>query len=349
MHPQLGVYGETQAFFVHRKFGAETGEGRLAPLLKHWVPMVASCCPYEGLLDTEQMRANLTNAASYAEVLNAMLGAIAKREGKSRWGEKSPAHLFKLAEIRSSFPNAQVVHIIRDPRAVVSSAVKAFGGGLFSDWSVYRAAKYWVRCFRVHQQQSGQASERYTLVRYEDFVTYPERTLRSLSTFLGLDFVSDMLEAHRVASKYVQKENSGNMPTHHLLTQKPLDASRADAWKRVLSPEHTKLIERIAGKPMATLGYEESSSREYVPPRMRTVYFSTRWIAAEGRRIADKQARTPYWALRRILASEHEPQPPQRSAFPKEVPSVDSKRGPKRNPGGSHSGEAPDQIRRSGT
>jgi len=36
MHPELGVYGETQAFFVHRKFAAERTEMRLRRLLAYW-------------------------------------------------------------------------------------------------------------------------------------------------------------------------------------------------------------------------------------------------------------------------------------------------------------------------
>jgi hypothetical protein len=196
--------------------------------------------PHEGLLDGPEIHSRLANASSYAEILDVILGAIAKREGKQRWGEKSPAHIFRLPEIRSCFPNAQIVHIIRDPRAVVSSAIKAFGDGKFNDWNVYRAARYWVRCARIHsQQQSGNTSDLYTLVRYEDFVNQPEETVRSISSFLGIKFVPEMLEAHRVASKYVQKASSGNMPAHHVLTQKPLDTSRA-AHGRKSSPQSTR-------------------------------------------------------------------------------------------------------------
>jgi Sulfotransferase family len=350
MHPQLGVYGETQAFFVHRKFGAKPGARRLQSLIEYWRPMVASCCRYADLLDNEEIRAKLASVTSYAEVVNLIVGAIATREGKSRWGEKSPAHVFRLPEIRSCFPNAQIVHIIRDPRAVVSSAIKAFGGGQFSDWNVYRIARYWVRCFRIHcQHQSEQAHGLYTLVRYEDFVTRSETTLRGISSFLGMDFVRDMLEGHRVASSYVQKEGSGDMPAHHALTQKPLDTGRADAWKKALSPEHTKLIEQIAGKQMQTLGYEPASRKEYHPPRLRAVYFSTRWIAAEGRRIADKQARTPYWAVQRMVESGEEPHSAPQKVSPPIPVSLSSQPTIKRKVVGRSPNEAEEQIRRSGT
>ncbi len=307
-HPDLGVYGETQAFFVHRRFGAEPGEDRLQRLLKHWRGMIASCCPYPDLLDTEEMKRKLAYAPTYANVLDLVIGAIASREGKSRWGEKSPAHVFRLPEIRASFPNAQVIHIIRDPRAVVASNIKAFNQGRFSDWNIYRVSRYWLRCLKVHAgQQAEQERGRYMLVRYEDFVARPEETLQGVSSFLNMKFTPAMLEAHLVAAKYVQKNDAGDMPAHHALTQKPLDSSRTDAWKQVLSADQSRLVEQIVGKKMQTVGYEPSGRKQYTAPRMQSILFSTRWVAAEGRRIADKQSKTPLWALQRAIESRERP------------------------------------------
>ncbi len=129
MHPQLGVYGETQAFFVHPKFGAEADEINLRRLLKYWRGIVSNCSPFEDLLDADGIQNRLARSPSYAQVMNLIMGEIAARDGKGRWGEKSPAHVFRLDEIRSCFPNAQIIHIVRDPRGVVCSNIKAFSGG----------------------------------------------------------------------------------------------------------------------------------------------------------------------------------------------------------------------------
>ncbi|HEY1676521.1 MAG TPA: sulfotransferase [Candidatus Sulfotelmatobacter sp.] len=350
MHPRLGVYGETQAFFVYRKFASGPADARTRQVLNYWTPLIAGCSPYADLFDDEGMRARLASASNYAEIVNQIFGTLAAREGKSRWGEKSPAHIFRLQEIRSSFPGAQVIHIIRDPRAVVCSSIKAFDQGQLNDWNIYRVARYWLRCFKIHaQQQSETARGGYMLVRYEDFVLRPQETLQAIAAFLNIGFVTEMLNAHRVASRYVQKESSGGMPAHHALTEKPLDASRVQAWKASLSREQTRLVEQVAGKQMQEIGYQPAEKEPYKPPSMRAVYFSTRWIAAEGRRIADKQARTPYWALQRMMESRDQAQqtPPARPANP--VPSLDSSQGPKRNTVGVRPNEEPEQIRRSGT
>lgn len=354
MHPQLGVYGETQAFFIHRRFGAETGEIRLRRLLESWRGIVSDCCPYKDLLDRDEIQSGLAHSPNYAQVVNLIMGAIAARDGKSRWGEKSPAHLFRLPEIRSCFPGAQILHIVRDPRAVVCSSIKAFSGGRFTDWNIYSATKYWLRCFKIHTLQRAEHTRgRYMLVHYEDLVTHPETTLRKISSFLGIDFEAEMLNFHRTASKYVPKDHSGNMPSAHALTQAPLDASRADAWKGILSREQTRLIEQIAGSEMRTLGYEPLSSRQDSASRMRPFYFSGLWIASESYRMACKQAKPGYWAIQRAIKSREGTDSvgqnvPEVVSCPNSVP-LNRQLSAKRKSVGLRPGEAHDEVRRSGT
>lgn len=303
MHPELGVYGETQAFFVRSKFAAGSNEISLRRLLAYWRVLLSGCCPYDDLLDNEQIQRQLAFAPNYAHVLNIIIGAIAAREGKSRWGEKSPAHIFKLDEIRACFPNARVIHIIRDPRAVVCSTIKSFKHGEFSDWNIYSTARYWLRCFTVHARQASTNADGYMLVRYEDFVTRPKKTLSAISSFLGLRFTEKMLNSHRVAANYIRPDKSGNFPALHSLTQHRLDPGRAEAWKQILSPSQYKLIERTAGKQMETLGYRPVR-REYSPPQMRVSFYLPRWAVGEGRRIVMKKIQEPYRVLRRLFDSQ---------------------------------------------
>lgn len=303
MHPELGVYGETQAFFVHRRFGAEADGVSFRRLLEYWRAVVSGCCPYDDLLDDREVQIQLASAPSYAHILNTIMGAIAAREGKSRWGEKSPAHIFRLREIRACFPNARIIHIVRDPRAVVCSTIKAFERGQFTDWNIYSAANYWARCMNVHERQQSNRTGHYMLVRYEDFVTRPEETLVVIGAFLGIGFVKEMLEAHRVAADYVRPGRSGEVSAMHALTRKPLDPGRTDAWKTTLSPAQSKLIEQIAGKQMAVLGYEPAR-QAYSPPRLQVSYFLTRWAVRESSRIVMNQVKVPYWAFRRAIDSQ---------------------------------------------
>jgi hypothetical protein len=45
----------------------------------------------------------------------------AQQKGADRWGEKTPRHICCLPEIMRAYPGAQIICMVRDPRAVIAS------------------------------------------------------------------------------------------------------------------------------------------------------------------------------------------------------------------------------------
>jgi len=56
--------------------------------------------------------------STYRELLSVLSRMYAKLGGKERWGEKIPREAFYMSEIRSYYPNAQFIHMLRDGRDV---------------------------------------------------------------------------------------------------------------------------------------------------------------------------------------------------------------------------------------
>ena len=79
-------------------------------------------------------------------------------------------------------------------------------------------------------------SERYREVRYEDLVTQPEATLRSLFAFLDEPWAGSVLE---------------NNPTF---------STSVGRWRSELSAPEVAEIEAVAGETMRTLGYPLATS-----------------------------------------------------------------------------------------
>ena len=50
---------------------------------------------------------------------------LARKEGKPRWAEKTPGNIAHIDRIWKAWPDAQIVHIIRDPRDIFASLVEA--------------------------------------------------------------------------------------------------------------------------------------------------------------------------------------------------------------------------------
>ena len=133
------------------------------------------------------LRRFLDGDRSYRSLLATLLDDFAERHGKRRWSEKTPQQT--PAQAWHLLPEAQIVHIHRDPRAVIASMV--------TTWSDQRPpwliAQRWSAFTRTVLAEGQTRPESFRTIRYEDLATYPEATLQSVCEFLGEDFTPDML------------------------------------------------------------------------------------------------------------------------------------------------------------
>jgi hypothetical protein len=177
------------------------------------------------------------------------LGAIyARRRNKTRWGTQGPEYAPEIARIARRLPEARFVHLIRDGRDVAPALSDAF----FATDNVVDAAVQWRRRVRA-AREAGRAlgPDRYRELRYEDLVTAPERTLRTLCDFLELDFDQSMLRHH--------EREMDTVPTHPQLAHHgrltlPVTPGLRD-WRRDLDPATVALLELAAGDVLEELGY----------------------------------------------------------------------------------------------
>lgn len=185
----------------------------------------------------------------YPGVIEGFHRAYARATGKSRWGDKDPGNMVRLGSVLRWFPDARIVHIVRDGRDACMSLLKQeFGGDdLLHCAESWREQVWWVR-------QIGRilGESQYFELRYEDLVADPERILRPLTAFLGLDWSPDILEYHRRVDEAVPTEKRHIWP---LLDQPPQQDARF-RWKREMSPGERICFEKRAGSVLRESGYE---------------------------------------------------------------------------------------------
>ena len=68
----------------------------------------------------------------------------ARSRGKTRWADKSPRYALHIPFLLQVFPDAQIVHVIRDGRDVAVSHRKRFGY-----WSSVKSSVKWPRYIRA--------------------------------------------------------------------------------------------------------------------------------------------------------------------------------------------------------
>jgi hypothetical protein len=96
--------------------------------------------------------------------------------------EKTPHHTLHIPRIRNLFPEAKLIYMMRDPRAVVSSVVHS------TFFNFDRSVENAVRQYRMFFAEAAPyfASNSFLMVRYEDLMGDLASSLYGILEFLGL-------------------------------------------------------------------------------------------------------------------------------------------------------------------
>lgn len=96
----------------------------------------------------------------------------------------TPSDIFFLSQLFKMFPDAKVVHIVRDGREVVASARRRGWGNHDFDHAAQwqEALRAYDRAFQKHSNKQGQMYE----LKYENLVHQPKKELKTLLSFIGL-------------------------------------------------------------------------------------------------------------------------------------------------------------------
>jgi hypothetical protein len=199
----------------------------------------------------------------------AMFALYAERQGKHRWGDKTPKYSLHMRELEDALPEARFVHLLRDGRDVALSRARMVTGRGDPPPPATRVARRWKRRIEEARELSRSVSH-YLEIRYEDLVTDTEPTLRRVCEFIELDWDPRMLEYHAHAGERLEEMqralpakdedrdpvSAGQRMQVHALASEPPKRSRVAAWKTEMDASQQAGFERIAGDLLAELGYE---------------------------------------------------------------------------------------------
>jgi hypothetical protein len=133
-------------------------------------------------LETESIKKEFLGCEQrdWPRLFATILRLYAVKSGASRWGEKTPGHYRYVTELLRWYPNCHIIFIMRDPRAVVASNLRA----PFSPSYAWFIARRWREMWDIYQSHS--ADNRVSMVRYEDFVTNPDYVLSEIKCRIGV-------------------------------------------------------------------------------------------------------------------------------------------------------------------
>jgi len=199
-----------------------------------------------------------------ADAIRAFYRLYAEKQGKHRWGDKSPGYVRSMILLQNALPEARFVHMIRDGRDVAMSLVpREWGPKTFAG-----AAHLWRRRIQKAREQAPRLNH-YLEVHYEDLITDQEAVLRRVAEFIELGWDPAMLAYHERAAERLA-EKARDLPTRkgtitaesrlesHKLASEPPRADRIARWKTMMDPADLAEYESIAGDALVAAGYELS-------------------------------------------------------------------------------------------
>jgi len=108
-------------------------------------------------------------------------------------GEKTPAHWMKIERILTLFPDAKIIHIHRDPRAVTEALLRM---PWWHNKSITWTARYCKKTLKAcGQWEERLGADRFIHISFERLITEPGRELEKACSFLGIEFDPCMSES----------------------------------------------------------------------------------------------------------------------------------------------------------
>jgi hypothetical protein len=171
--------------------------------------------------------------------------------------EQTPQNIFALKELFTIFPQARAVIMIRDPREVLLSQKNKWKRRRFTKDTFPLSES--IRAFLNYHPETmsriwhaaattalnWQHDERVLIVKFENLVVHPEKTVRDICTHCGIEFFDAMLEIPVVGSSNAADSTQ----------RKGVEKDRSGRWKKGLHPAEVSICQHINFELMEKWGY----------------------------------------------------------------------------------------------
>lgn len=206
-------------------------------------------------IDEQSLRDIASHCQTYHELVSGIYDHFARQQDKRLAGEKTPDYLRRLSLLHAQFPEAKLIHLVRDGRSVALSlrqwAKPNKGPGRIELWNEHPTAVcalWWRWLVMEARAQSSQIdSSAYREIHYENLVSRTEVEMRSVCNFLGLTFHHQMLNFHAGKSKPASPRSA---KSDWLAPQRGLRN-----WRQEMPQGDIELFEALASDALQMFGY----------------------------------------------------------------------------------------------
>lgn len=242
---------------------------------------------------------------SLSNTFKLVLREYARLQGRARWGEKTPHHYMYIRLLLQWFPEARILVMVRDPRAVCNSLLVVpwrkwdwRGVGSLEPRSLKRMRRLYLDAVQWQRHVDDlrlrwSEDPRIRIVTYESLVQKPDVVVRQVCEFVEEDFVESMLgdRSQSTVSRDYSSYSHGADPwtrNHLASTIAPVTTAPVEKWKNTLFNWEVQCIEQACASGMQWLEYQkhdvEMTLAEKITAHVGALWSSTyRRLSLEGR------------------------------------------------------------------
>jgi hypothetical protein len=208
------------------------------------------------IFSTEKSREQIVAEidAVMQKTYNLGLENFLRKTGKKRWGVKDPGLIYCINCLDRHFPDAKIIIIIRDGRAVANSYITNRWGIAAN---IYYGAKTWKREVENQLEFAREREKKCFIVKYENIIKNTDFELRRLCRFLEESYAESM---------------------HYYYS---IDENIASDWKKRLTKFQINIFEAVAGDMLQKTQYELIGENIKIPKILKLWFYFHQKIVGE--------------------------------------------------------------------
>ncbi|MEM7591911.1 MAG: sulfotransferase [Cyanobacteria bacterium P01_A01_bin.83] len=171
------------------------------------------------ILEANRLTSNLSSLPSPLSIFAAFLDYETKNSEKTRPCEQTPQNTLYIGEILQAFPEARIIHMIRDPRDILLSQKQRWKRPFLADNIPKKEAiRYWLNYHPITISKLWQGNinsveqfaqdSRVKDVRFEDLVSNPQQTVIEICKFLNLTYSDKLLAVPTIGSSNTRDDSA---------------------------------------------------------------------------------------------------------------------------------------------
>lgn len=165
--------------------------------------------------------------------------------------DKNPGYAIYTTKLKKVFPEARFIFITRDFRDNFVS-IKESGLDLAIPSMVAQKWKYFYKTFVAN---SKKLPSDYLIISYEDLVSKPEETFKSVCHFASIPYSPNVFDFYKTNTEFHKIYDEAILHKMHQRVMEPISTSRKGLYENRLSVKEIQLLEATMGRMAGETGY----------------------------------------------------------------------------------------------